>query len=182
MRNKSFKANPLEKKVLNYIIKEVLKGKTFDEIDKSFVGYASVRGKAQLWQSIMGQIRKQIQLNPNDIDGFSITPLWVREIYQAYRQTDYHDCWNPGKVNLETVENLEKDIIKVIAPPTKRTPKPAAQVCIGFKTLEDEASSKISIVPFEGKSKDFYKGYLKAKKAKKVFRITLEETDDYNEI
>lgn len=181
MKHKSYDANPLEIKVLNYIIKETLKGKTFDEIDTSFVGCTSVRGKAQLWQAIMGQIRKQLQLNPNDIDGFSVTPKWVRNVYQAYRQSDYHDCWQPGKINLESVENLEKDVIRVVEPIIEEHPiKEIKQVYIGYRTFEDKANQKISIIPFMEKSEDFYKGYLKAKHAKEVFRITLEEINDYN--
>jgi hypothetical protein len=180
----SFRANPLEVKVLNYIIKETLAGKDFDEIDHSYVGYATVRGKADMWKGFMGQIRKQLQVNPNDIDGYSIVPIWVREVYQLYRQSDYHDCWQPGKMNLESVETLEHDVIKV--EPPKPEVEPINQVLkdfyIGFKTLEDDANCKISIIPFKDKSKDFYVGYLKAKYAKKIYKITLEETDEYNEV
>lgn len=182
----NFKANPLEVKVLNYIIKETIAGKDFEDIDHSFVGYASIRGKADLWKNFMGQVRRQLRTNPNDIDGFSIVPIWVREVYQLYRQSDYHDCWQPGKVNLESLETLEHDVLKV-TPPEEPKRELAIQdirkeVCIGFKTLEDDMNYKISIVPYTDKSKDFYVGYLKAKHAKKVYKITLEETDEYNEI
>lgn len=156
----SFEANPIETKVINYIIKELVSGRNARDLDYSFLDNISVRGTRHLWVTIVGSIKNQLALNPEDKDGFSVVPRWVRNVYVRYRNSVYHDCWVPGELNLETVPNRQE-----VEQETR----------LAYATVEDLAIGKISLIPYTDKPPEFYSGYLKGVGAKKFYKVTLEE-------
>ena len=170
-----FKANQLEIKVINYLINSILKKTPFDELDLSFLDNPSIRGTRELCRTIYGTIRAQLALNPNDIDGFSIIPLWVRKVYQAYRQTDYHDCWQPNAPNFESIPNMVKDIISVQDPVEK-----VATRKYGAWYYSSDNGNTLHLFPFYNESDDFKKGFLSGVKAKKLFYMAMEDSVDVN--
>lgn len=79
-----FSANATEKAVVCYLIDAVRAGKSFRAIDKSFLNHPDVRGNRAFWCTIMGSIRGQLNTSPESIEGYSITPPWVRDVYKEY--------------------------------------------------------------------------------------------------
>ena len=154
----------LEIKATNFLIYNAIREVNLNDVDWSFV--KSVQGTLALWRTVYSSIRSQLKLNPNDVDGFSITPRWVRKIYQEYRNSDYHDMWNPKGTNLETVPNTIKDIISVNQEGNLHNIELLAY------SVEDNFTLHVISKKATG---EYLRGYLDAVKADKVYKITLEE-------
>lgn len=156
------KVSSMDKKVVNYLIYNLLQGNSFNDIDLGFLDDERVRGTRELWRTIYGTIKAQLSLNPNDIDGYSITPIWVRKIYQEYRQTDYHDCWSSEKVNLESVPNMIQDVIHV--------KKPDDTFVYFYSPNEGKTLHRL---PHANESVDFIKGYLVGVNATHLYKVKI---------
>lgn len=166
MRNE-FRANNVEKAVINYLIESVLAGETFHKIDKSFLDNVAVRGNPSLWCGIMGSIRGQLAVNPNDKEGFSITPKWAREVYSDYWKTNNPVVWHPGELNLESLNS------DATAPNRKEV---IPKKWYAYSTKED-MPEVIRLFPIKDEGLNYYRGFLRAVKAKKWYRVTLEELE-----
>lgn len=160
MKN-NFTATLMEKKVINYFIQEAFLNKNYIELDHSFQQKGLVRGKPELWKNIYGSIRGQLRINPNDLEGYSITPSWVRNVFKEYRQSDYHDCWEPNGMNLESIPHLVKE-----------TTQHCTKEILAYS---NDNCKTLHAIPCQGETKDFIRGYLKAVNAENIYRITIEK-------
>lgn len=163
------KPNDVEVMVMNYLINQAIKKKPWDEIDKSFVEYPSVKCSLANWRLAYSNVYHQLVLNPNDTNGYSITPKWVKDIYVEYRNSSKHKLWKPNEHKLESLYEIS------VGEPEPNNCKDevttTTEEIIGWSA---EDSSIINILTIIGNS-DFKKGYLTALGAKKLYRIQKKE-------
>lgn len=162
------KANDIEKLVINYLIKNAIEGKAWNELDKTFLNCKGITGALQHWATVYSSIYKQLELNPKDKNGYSITPTWIREVYTEFRKNKANECWKPNELGLASMVETTKTKPTV---PEKKV-KPKNEDIIAWTVRGDNRT--LNILDIEGSS-EFKKGYLKAKNAFKVFRIKKEE-------
>lgn len=167
MMKVDFRANFVERAVIFYLIEAARDGATFQSLNKDFLLNPLVRGTTGLWQNIMGSIRGQLSVSPDDKQGFSITPKWVREVYCDYWKTPNPHTDYPNKINLEGLNKTECEFNRKENIPKK---------CFGYCTKQDMPEI-IRLFPIKDEGLSYYRGFLKAAKAKKWYRVTLEELE-----
>lgn len=156
------KASEFETMVINYLITQALEGNQWNKIDKSFIKYPSIKGSLPHWGVVYGTIYHQVRLNPDDVNGYSITPKWVRDVYIEYKKSSKHRIWKPNEYHLESLyEEVNQEA----------NTKTSSDL-IGWSARGDNRT--INILDIDG-TPDFKRGYLKAMGAYKLYRIKKEE-------
>lgn len=160
---------PYEVSVVNYLIHiaENNPGLDWHQIDTTFLDSYMIRGGEPLWKTTYYTVRKQLRANPMDINGYSITPKWLKELFVEYRQGLNKDLWTPNNMCLETTGKIKREDIAI----QEDKPKKIYKWEFAYSTNDNI----LHVVKFpEDATDDYIDGFLKGAGATKLYKIVKE--------